>query len=342
MKAVVIYENGGLDKLIYDEQPVPKIGPWEVLVQVKACALNHVDLMLREGTFKPYKSFPHIMGCEVSGVVAELGSEVEGLKPGQKCVIYPCITCGKCEYCWSGEITTCLDYKYIGAAVHGGYAEYVKMPAENIVPIPDSISFDDAATIPQVFLTSWHMLMTRTTVKPSHDVLIHAAGSGVGSAAIQISKLAGARVIATASAWDKLEMAKNLGADEVINYKEKDFYQEVMRLTERRGVDIVFEHTGEQTWEKSVLCLTRGGTLVTCGAKTGNTAKMDIRYVFSKQLNIVGSNCGNKKEMADCIKLWARGKFKSLLHKVYPLKEARVGHQLLVERSQFGKVILHP
>lgn len=342
MKAVVIHENGGLEKLIYEEQPVPKLSPSEVLVQVKACALNHVDLLLREGTFKPYKSLPHIMGCEVSGVVAEVGSEVDGLKSGQRCAIYPCLTCGKCEYCWAGEITTCLDYKYIGAAVHGGYAEYVKMPGANIMPIPDSISFDDAATIPQVFLTAWHMLVSRARIKPSDDVLIHAAGSGVGSAGIQVAKLAGARVIATASAWDKLELAKSLGADEVINYREKDFYQEVMRFTEKRGVDIVFEHTGEQTWEKSVLCLTRGGTLVTCGAKTGNMAKMDIRHVFSKQLNIIGSNCGNRKEMADCIKLMAQGKLKAVIHKVLPLKEARLGHQLLMDRSQFGKIILRP
>ena len=284
MKAVVIHEHGGVDKLRFEEHPVPKIAADEVLVEVKAAALNHLDLWVRGGLPAFKLKMPHILGSDAAGVVAAIGDVVKNVKVGDKVLLAPGWGCGTCHHCLNGDDNLCRDYQILGETTTGTYAEFVKAPAENAFLIPDGLSFEEAAAIPLVFLTAWSMLVEQAKVQPGEDVLILAAGSGVGSAGIQIAKLFGARVIATASTDAKLQKAKELGADELINTTEKDLLGEVKRLTNKRGVNLVFEHVGKVTWESSIKALVKGGRLVTCGATTGYDPVMDLRYVFFKEL----------------------------------------------------------
>lgn len=342
MKAVTFHEYGGPEKLLYEEMPDPIISDDEVLVAVKACSINHVDIWVRQG-MPAYKiSLPHISGCDVAGVVESVGRNVIGIHPGEKVFVAPGISCFRCAYCLSAEDNMCISYKILGAHVHGGYAQWVSVPAVNILPIPSSLSFEEAASFPLVFLTAWHMLITRAQIKPGQEVLILAAGSGVGSAAIQIAKLAGAWVIATAGSEKKLEKAKTLGADEVINYRQEDFSKKTRDLTGGRGVDIVFEHVGPDTWQKSLTSLARNGKLVTCGATSGAEARTDIRYIFSRQLSIMGSMMGTRSELLEITKLMEIGKLQPVIDSVYPLKEARKAHEHIKDRQNFGKVLLIP
>jgi len=342
MKAVVIDEHGGVEKLRYTDVPEPKIGPTDVLVEVKACALNHLDLWLREGIPGIQIPMPHILGSDVSGILREVGDFVKHVKVGDRVLIAPGIGCGVCRECLSGKDNLCSQYTLVGYLVDGGYAEFVKVPGENALPIPEPMDFNDAAAVPLVFLTAWHMLVRRAQLRAGEDVLVLAAGSGVGSAAIQIAKLLGARVIATASTDEKLARAKDLGADEVINYQRVDFANEVRRLTNKKGVEVVLEHVGADTWPKSILALTRGGRLVTCGATSGAQAKTDLRYLFARELTIYGSYMGSKGELFEVLKFFKEGKLKAVVDRVLPLKEAALGHRLLMDRKQFGKIVLNP
>jgi len=285
---------------------------------------------------------PHISGSEVAGEIARIGAEVGSLSVGQAVAIVPYLSCGRCEYCLTGKETICLRGDILGLMSQGGYAEYVKAPASHVIPLPPGLSYDEAAAMTLSTLTAWHMLVSRAQVRAGEDVLVLAAGSGVGSAAIQIAKLCGARVIATASSEEKLQKARALGADETINYLEQDLLQEVRRITSKRGVDIVVEHVGSQTWEKSIACLGRGGRLVTCGATTGREGVVDIWALFAKEITILGSYGGTRGELAQVLSLTARGKLRPTIDRVLPLAAAAEAQQVLEERRQFGKIILHP
>ncbi|GBC76957.1 Sorbitol dehydrogenase [bacterium HR08] len=343
MKAVRFHEHGGVDVLRYEDVPEPKVGPTEVLVRVRACALNHLDLWLRRGLPGRSIPLPRIVGSDIAGEVAEVGSAVTRAKVGERVLISPGLSCGQCPACLNGRDNFCPDYEVIGSSrSDGGYAEYVKVPEVNIVPIPDPISFEEAAAFPLVFLTAWHMLVTRAGVRPGETVLVIAAGSGVGMAAIQIAKLFGARVLATAGTDAKLQKAKELGADEVINHSTQDLLQEVKRLTDRRGVDIVIEHVGTAVFEKCLLSLTPGGRLVTCGVTSGYETRLDIRYLFSRQLSLLGSFMGSKGELLEAFTFFVQGRLKPVIDRTFPLQEAAAAQRLMEERAHFGKIVLLP
>ncbi|MCG3111844.1 MAG: zinc-binding dehydrogenase [Candidatus Manganitrophus sp. SB1] len=342
MKAVRFHRFGEIDTLVYEEVPTPKAGPGEVVVQVKACALNYLDLWIRQGVPAYKIQLPHIPGSDVAGIVAEVGPGVEGISVGQRVVIAPGLSCFRCAYCLSGRDNLCDQYRIFGAGTDGGYAELTKAPAANLIPIPDGISFEAAAAFPITFVTAWHMLITRAALKPGQDLLVLAGGSGVGSAAVQIGKLAGARVIATASTQKKLDQARQLGADLLINYAERDFSREVFKMTKGRGVDVVFEHVGPATFGKSIVSLAKNGTLVTCGATTGPTTELDLRHVFWKDLSILGARTGTRAEMETVARLVGERKLKPIVDSVYPLSKAREAQEKMQSRDLFGKVVLTP
>jgi NADPH:quinone reductase-like Zn-dependent oxidoreductase len=339
MKAVVIFEHGGPEVLRYTEFPEPSIGPHEVLVRVRACALNHLDLWVRRGLPGRSVSFPHILGSDISGEVVAVGENVNNARIGDKVLLAPGISCGQCEQCLAGRDNFCKDYVLFGSTVHGGYAEFVKSPSANVIPIPEHLSFEQAAAVPLVFLTAWHMLFDRARLRPAEDVLVIAAGSGVGSAAVQIAKVTGARVIATAGSEPKLAKAKELGADHTLLHVG-EFAREVKRLTKGRGVDVVFEHVGAATWDQSVYSLAPGGRLVTCGATTGFEGKINLGYLFARQLSILGSFMGHKSELFSVLALFQRGLLKPVIDTVLSLERAADAHRHLENREQFGKVVL--
>lgn len=342
MRAVRIHKHGGLEALTYEVAPDPKIQANEVLIEVKACALNHLDLWARKGIAGIKLPLPIIPGSDISGVVADLGPLAQGVKKGDKVVLAPGVSCGECKACLAGDDNLCPEYAILGYRRDGGCAELVKVPSSNVLPMPEGLSFVEAAAIPFTFLTAWHMVVTRAKVQPGEDVLILSAGSGVGSAAIQIAKLFGARVIATAGTEDKLSKAMELGADDVIHALKKDIYSEVMRLTNKKGVEVVIEHTGPATWEKSILSLARNGRLVTCGATTGPIVKLDLRYLFSKHLTLLGSYMGSKAELLQVLKYFPDKKLWPVVDRVFTLKDIKAAHKFLEDRRHFGKVVLTP
>ncbi|HKD64735.1 MAG TPA: zinc-binding dehydrogenase [Candidatus Acidoferrales bacterium] len=340
MKAVIFSEHGGPEVLRYVEVCEPEIGPDQVLVRVRACALNHLDLWVRRGLPGITIPLPRIPGSDIAGQVARVGEKISGVRPGERVLLSPGISCGHCVHCLRGDDNLCRQYTLFGYKVDGGYAEYVASPAANVIPMPANLSFEKAAAIPLVFLTAWHMLITRAQLQPDETVLVLGAGSGVGSAAIQIAKMMGARVIATAGSELKLQKARELGADETFLHSIEHWSKEVKRLTDRRGVDVVMEHVGEATWQESVASLAVGGRLVTCGATTGYDGKIDLRYLFSRHISILGSYMGSKGELYPVLDLVASGRVKPVIDTVIPLTKAREAHELLEKREQFGKVVL--
>ena len=342
MKAVVFSEHGGPHVLQYTEVAEPRISPTEVLVRVRACALNHLDLWVRRGLPGVQIPMPHICGSDISGEVARVGDLVTRIKVGQRALLAPGLSCHHCAACLAGDDNLCRHYTIFGYLVDGGYAEYVRSPEVNVIPIPGDLTFDEAAAVPLVFLTAWHMLVTRARLKPGEEVLVLGAGSGIGSAAIQIAKLMGANVIATAGSEEKLKKAKELGADHVVNHSKHDILEEVRRITSRRGVDVVFEHVGSATWPKTFMCLATNGRLVTCGATTGFEAQIDLRYLFTRHISILGSYMGSKAELHHVLKLVAERKLRAVIDRSLSLAEAAKAHEILEGRQQFGKIILHP
>jgi len=342
MKAIAFSQHGGPEVLRYAEVPEPRINATEVLVRVRACALNHLDLWVRRGLPGISIPMPHIPGSDIAGEVAKVGELVTRVKVGQRALLAPGLSCGQCAECAAGADNRCRRYTIFGYMVDGGCAEYVRSPEVNVIPIPGDLSFDEAAAVPLVFLTAWHMLIGRAQLQPGEDVLVLGAGSGVGSAAIQIAKLVGARVIATAGSEAKLKKAKELGADETINHAKQNIAEEVKRLTERRGVDVVFEHVGSATWEMSVASLAANGRLVTCGATTGYEARIDIRYLFSRHLSILGSYMGSRAELYAVLKLVGQRKLRAVIDRTMPLAQSAQAHELLEKREQFGKIVLNP
>ncbi len=342
MKAVRFLRFGGPEVLIYEDAPKPIPGLDEVLIRVKACALNHLDLWIGGGIPAYQTSLPHIPGCDVSGVIEGLGGNVSALSIGQRVFIAPGLSCFRCQYCLSGADHLCDQYRILGAATDGGYAEFVKAPATNIMAIPDSLTYEHAAAFPLTFLTAWHMLVSRAALRPGQDLLVLAGGSGVGSAAIQIGKLMGARVIATAGNTAKLETARQMGADIVIDYTQDDFASKVAEITDKRGVDVVFEHVGPSTFGKSLRSLAPQGTLVTCGATSGPTTEIDLRYVFSRELTIMGAKMGPRADLNTVARLVGEGKLKPIIDSTYPLSEARAAQEKMQSRDFFGKIVLRP
>ena len=342
MKAVIFNEHGGPDKLIYENVPDPVILENEVMIKVKACSINHLDIWVRQGIPAYKVSFPHISGQDVAGVVAECGTEVKGFKKGDRVFLTPGISCFRCNECYSGDDNLCVDYKIRGARTPGGYAEYAKANVQDVIPIPKGLSFEEAAAFPLTYQTAWHMLFTRAGLKTGDDVLVLAAGSGIGCAAIKMAKLTGARVIATGGSSAKSEKALEIGADEVINHAEEDISKKVQEITSGRGVDIVFEHIGPATWDKSLKSLAKGGRLVTCGATTGADVSIDLRYIFMKQHTILGSITGTRKELLEITSLLGKGHLKPVIDSVFPLKEASKAQEKMLKRESFGKIILVP
>ena len=340
MKAILFHQHGGPEVLQYVDAPEPEPRPNEVLVRVRACALNHLDLWVRGGLPNVPIPLPHIPGSDVAGEVAKIGSEVTTVRVGQKVVLAPLVSCGKCPACVAGIDNRCRQATNLGYMIDGGCAEFVRAPEVNCLHYPENLSFEEAAAIPLVFQTAWHMLVDRAQLKPGEDVLILGAGSGVGSAAIQIAKFFGARVITTAGSGAKLEKAHQLGADYVINHKSQKIRDEVRRITNKRGVDVVFEHVGTATWEDSLASLALAGRLVTCGNTTGYEAKLDLRFLFSRQLSLLGSYMGVKSELHTIMKLVSAGRLKPVIDRVFPLAEAAAAHAYLESGQQFGKVVL--
>jgi NADPH:quinone reductase-like Zn-dependent oxidoreductase len=339
MKAVRFHQHGGPDVLRYEDAPEPDPGPDEVVVRVRACALNHLDLWERRGLEHVNVPMPHISGSDVSGVV--VASSHPDVSTGLRVMLQPGVSCGRCAACLSGRDNECPGYEVLGYRNHqGGYAELVKVPAQNLVPLPDEIGFVQAAAFPLTFLTAWHMLITRAQLTRGEDVLVLAGGSGVGQAAVQIAVMHGARVFATAGSEEKLDKARSLGAADVIHHHRQDIADEVKRLTNRRGVDVVIEHVGEATWARCVRALARGGRLVTCGATTGWMGHIDLRALFSKQLSIYGSYMGTKGELLRVARFFFAGQLKPVIDCTYPLAEAAAAQRRLEDSAQFGKIVL--
>jgi NADPH:quinone reductase-like Zn-dependent oxidoreductase len=339
MKAAFFKEHGGADKLIYDDYRDPIPDATETLVRVRACALNQVDMLLLDGRFPPPEGLPHINGCEVAGT---LEAPASGLPRGQRVVIFPGLSCGQCEFCQRGERTVCLRYGYLGAHKDGGYAELVKVPAANVVALPDGLAFEAGAALPLAMHTAWHALVVQAPVRPGQSVLVQAAGSGVGSAAIQIARLAGARVMTTVGSDDKIEFARALGAEHVVNYRRQDFVEEAKRWTGKRGVDVVIEHIGGETFERSTYALTRLGTLVSIGSHDTHWGRLDLRHVYSKNLRIVGTNLGSILELRAILDQVLAGRLRPVVDRAFPLSQARAAVQYVLDRKNKGKVILVP
>lgn len=348
MKSVSFRTFGGPEVLEYGDSPTPAISPTEVLVRMRAASLNHLDLWVRSGSREKNIPLPHIPGSDGAGIVAEVGSAVTSVKAGDRVLISPGISCGACPACLSGADNLCPDYRVLGVRENGTCSEFVRIPSVNALPIPDGLDFPQAAAIPLVFLTAWHMLNSLAKLRPNETVLVHGAGSGVGSAAIQIAKALGARVITTAGSDEKLAKARELGADEIINYSSQDFAAEVKRVTSKKGVDVVFEHIGGEVIEKSIMLLAKGGRLVTCGATTSFTANIDLRYVYSRHLTLYGSFMGTKSELIEILKFFSneysvwRGtsSFRPVIDCILPLSDARLAHERMESRKHFGKIVL--
>jgi NADPH:quinone reductase-like Zn-dependent oxidoreductase len=339
--ALAITAHGGPEVLGLHQRPLPAPREGFVRVAIKAVSVNHLDLWVRRGLPHLKHRYPHVLGSDGAGVVLDaLGDDSVG--PGHPCLINPGLSCGRCEPCLTGQDNLCAAYGIQGENRPGIAAQVVSVPRANLLPFPRGLTWAEAATLPLTFLTAWQMLVLKAQLKPGQWVLIQAAGSGVGSAAIQIAKLFGAQVIATASTPQKLAQARALGADYVINYKEQPFLDEVRRLTDRRGVDVVFESVGQSVWADSLKALRWGGALVTCGATSGFDAQTDLRQVFFRQLQILGSTMGPKGALFEILRHVEAGRLKPTLDRAFPFSQAAAAHDHVEGRAHFGKVVLYP
>jgi 2-desacetyl-2-hydroxyethyl bacteriochlorophyllide A dehydrogenase len=340
MKAVLFREHGGPHTLSYEDLPTPTVGAEDVLVRVKACALNHLDIWVRQGNPAYPMPLPHVSGSDVAGIVEQVGPHAEGITVGQRVFVSPGISCWRCDACLAGRDNFCRSYSLLGAMAHGGYAEYVKVPFRNVLPIPENLSFEQAAAFPLVSVTASHMLFALAGLQHGETVLIMGAGSGVGSMAVQMAKLAGARVITTVGSDDKIPKAVILGADAVINHAREKVPERVKLLTEGRGVDVVIEHVGPEVWDSCLASLAKGGRLITCGATTGAEVKLDLRYLYSRQYTIKGSYMGTRAELVKVAELMGQRRLIPVIDRTFPLQEARAAQELMLSRKFFGKIVL--
>ena len=340
MKAVRIHQFGGPEVLTYEDVPDPQLRKDQMLVKVRACSLNHLDLWVRKGL--PGVKLPHILGSDIAGEVEEVGEYVSDVKPGQRVLVAPMHFCGHCVKCLAGVQNQCREFTVLGNAVDGGNCELFAVSRANIIPIPDSLDFNQAASVPLVFVTAWHMLVGLAGVRPGQTVLVLGASSGVGIAAIQIAKMFHCRVITTAGDESKLEKGRALGADYSINHYKQKISEEVRKITNKAGVDIVVEHVGAATWDESMKCLKAGGTLVTCGATTGPSVGIDLRHLFARQLRILGSYMGTMGELHEVLGHVFSGRLKPVIDRTFPLSEIRAAHEYLEKSQMFGKVVVNP
>lgn len=366
MNAVYFNQHGTPDVLTYGKFPNPTPGPDDVVVGVKACALNHLDIWIRMGIPGITVPLPHILGADVAGVIETVGSNVKNWKPGQKVIVAPGFSCGACPHCLAGNDHLCDKYDILGQQSNGGYAEQVKVPAANLLPLPDPLSFEEGAAIPLTFLTAWQLLVTNGNVQPGQTVLVHAGGSGLGIACIQIAKLKGAHVITTVGSPEKQKGANALGANEVILYRaeknkdfpsplgrgpgegtgqlhqETNFHQEIMRTTNNRGADLVVDHIGQETFEKSLNSVAKGGKLLTCGATSGRQIQFDLRTLFGRNITAQGTRMGRKSGLTEVMTHIQTGRLTPVIDSVFPLSDAAKAHQRMESRQNFGKIILIP
>lgn len=340
MKALAFNEFGGPETLRLQEVPDPAIRPGEVRVRVRACALNHLDLLVREGIPALRTPLPFWTGCDIAGDVVEVGTAVQGIATGERVAVNPNLTCGRCEFCLQGEDSLCLRYGLVGEHVPGGLAEYVAVRGDRVLPLPAHVAYEDAAAFVLTNMTAWRMIVTQARVRPGEDVLVIGVGGGVSSTAVQIAKLCGARVLATSSSDAKLEKARQLGADITINYGGEDWARAVVERTGGRGVDVVLENVGAATWQQSIRVLRKGGRLVTCGATSGPIGETDLRQVFWKQIHIIGSTMSNSKEFHDVMRLFFQRRLTAIVDEVVPLKEGAAAQRRLAAGQQFGKIVL--
>lgn len=340
MKAVRLHDFGGPEVLRYEDVPDPKPRKDQVLVRVRACSLNHLDIWVRKGL--PGVKLPHILGSDVAGEIVEIGEYVTGFKTGQRVLLAPMFFCNHCPKCVAGLQNQCREFTVLGNGVDGGNCELIAVPAVNVIPIPESLDFNQAASVPLVFLTAWHMLVRRAGIRQGQTVLVLGGGSGVGIAAIQIAKLFHARVITTAGDESKLEKARALGADHGINHYQQKISEEVRKITNKEGVDIVVEHVGQATWEESMKSLKAGGTIVTCGATTGFDAKFDLRFLFARQLSFLGSYMGTMGDLYDVLGHVFGGRLKPVVDRAFSLKDTKAAHEYMESSQMFGKIVINP
>jgi NADPH:quinone reductase-like Zn-dependent oxidoreductase len=338
MRAVPITQHGGPEVLQLLDVPEPTPASGQALVRVRACALNHLDLWQRRGLEHVKLPLPHIPGSDIAGEVVDPGDS--GVAAGARVIVHPGLNCGRCPACLAGDDSLCATYGIVGYQSEGGYAELAAVPARNLIPLPAQVSFTDGAAFPLTFLTAWHMLVSRAQVRRGETVLVMAAGSGVGQAAIQVARLQGARVIATARQKEKLDAARALGADEVVDTTQPDWSAEVRRHTNKRGADVVIEHVGAAVWDQAIKSLARGGRLVTCGATTGPHGEIDLRVLFAKQQSLLGSYMGTRADLGAAVEGLASGQLKPAVDSVLPLARAADAHRRLEAREQFGKIVL--
>jgi NADPH:quinone reductase-like Zn-dependent oxidoreductase len=338
MKALYFTQHGGNDVLQYGERPTPEPGPGEVRVAIRAAALNHLDIFVRNGV--PDVPLPQIPGADGSGIVDALGPGVAEPSVGQSVLIQPGLYCGACEFCRAGEQSVCVTYGILGEHVAGTFAEFVVVPARNVFPIPNGMSFVEAAAFPLVYQTAWRMVVGRGAVRAGETVLIHGAGGGVAGAALEIALLTGARVIATTSGEEKLRWAREAGAELVVDYRREDVAKAVRAHTDKRGVDVIIDSVGEATWMSSLRMAARGGRIVTCGATSGPNPKEEIRLIFWKQLSILGSTMSSDHEFRAMLSAVAAGRLRPRIDRVYPFAEARAAYERMEKGEQLGKIVL--
>jgi NADPH:quinone reductase-like Zn-dependent oxidoreductase len=342
MKAVRYHEYGAADVLRYEDVERPQPGVGEVLVRMQACGVNHFDVDLRAGVARWPLPLPHQLGVEFAGTVEAVGPDVEHLREGDRVWPQHEVECGRCRWCRGGQPNLCDDARMFSVQFLGGYAEYVVAPAAATHLLPDGVTFEQAAAGQVVFTTAWHMLVTRGRIEPGQTVVVQAAGSGIGHAAIQIAALAGARVIATAGADHKLERARELGAHETINYREESIAERVLDLTDGLGADVFIEHVGGDLFMDSLKALRKDGKLVTCGGHAGETPPIDIIELFRHEWQVIGSRIGTPAEMQLTMQLMGEGKLQPAVHAAIPLANAAEAHRIIERREQTGKVVLVP
>ncbi|HKK27979.1 MAG TPA: zinc-binding dehydrogenase [Gemmatimonadota bacterium] len=342
MKAAFIREHGGPEVLEVGELEDPVAGAGQVVVDVEACALNHLDLWVRRGLPGLDLELPHVGASDVAGTVAALGPGVEGWSRGDRVVVNPAQWCGRCEWCVRGEHSLCEEFRILGEHIDGGAAEKVRVPAESLYALPDDVPFEDAAAVPLVFQTAWRALIGRADVRPGETVLVTGGSGGVSTAAIQIARLAGARVLAVTSGPENVERVRALGADVAIDRLEEDFSKAAYEATGRRGVDVVLDSVGEAIWDQCVRALARNGRLVTYGATTGASGRQDIRRMFWKQVRIIGTTMASRSEFERVMDLVFAGRLEPVIDVVWPLERIAEAHERLEGGDQFGKVVLVP